>query len=387
MKKNIIEKRAFDYPLLLIVFLLVGIGLIAILSASAPYAYLRYGDHYYFLKNQLKWLMIGLALMWLASRFNYQKYRLLSIPILFLTLALLVLVLIPGVGKEIRGVHRWIILKGFTLQPSEIAKIGIVIYLSSSLVRKREKIRSFFNGFLPYFIIIGVIFLLIAVEPDLGTATIIALVAFILLYAGGVKVSHLFYALVLSLIPLYFFVFEVGYRKARIIGFLYPEKHSQGIAFQPLHLKISLGSGGLWGLGPGQGKEKLFYLPTPHTDSIFAVIGEEFGFIGTSVVVILFFLLALWGFKVFKRAPDELGKLLALGMTCMICVQAFINMGVATVLLPTTGTTLPFISYGGSSLVINLIAIGILLSISRKGKDKDVRGGDKGKGKDRGDRT
>jgi len=337
-----------------------------ILSASAPYAYLRYGDHYYFLKNQLKWLIIGLGLLWLASRFNYQKYQMLSIPVLFLAIILLGLVLLPGIGREAKGAHRWIILKGLTLQPSEIAKIGLVIYLSSSLVRKKERIKSFVSGFLPYFIIIGVVLLLIVIEPDLGTAIIIALLAFVLLYAGGVKVSHLLYALILCLVPLYFFVSEVGYRKDRIMGFLYPEKYSQGIAFQPLHLKISLGSGGIWGLGPGQGKQKLFYLPTPHTDSIFAVIGEEFGFVGTTIVVILFSLLALRGLKILKRAPDELGKLLALGLTCMISLQAFINMAVATVILPTTGTTLPFISYGGSSLVINLTAIGILLNISRK---------------------
>jgi len=342
----------------------------AIFSASAPYAYVYQNDSYYFVKNQLKWVGIGLVFLYIGAKINYRKYQKIFKIILFLSMGLLISVFLPGIGREIRGVHRWIRIGGVAFQPSEVAKIGLIIYLACSLVRKKEKIKSFVNGFLPYFIIVGSICLLVAIEPDLGSALIIAVTAFILLYAGGIRISHLIYGVLLILIPSYFSISEVGYQKERIMGFLHPESDPKGIGFQPLHLKISLGSGGLWGLGPGQGKEKLFYLPTPHTDSIFAVIGEEFGFVGTSLVVALFFILAVRGFIILKRAPDEMGKLLALGLTSMICLQAIVNMGVATVILPTTGTPLPFLSYGGSSLVATLTAVGILLNVSKKGRLK-----------------
>jgi len=342
----------------------------ATFSASTCYGSLYKNNPYFLLKRQLMWVGIGLLLFWLAFKFNYQKYQKLSKGLPFLIMLLLLSVFIPGIGKEIRGVHRWIYLGGIQIQPTEIIKIILVIYLASSLVRKKKKIKSFINGFLPYFIVIGIIFILIAIEPDLGTAIIVGGVAFALLYAGGVRVFHLFYGIILSIVPICFFILSADYRKNRIIGFLFPGKDPHGISFQPLHLKISLGSGGLWGLGPGQGKEKLFYLPAPYTDSIFAVIGEELGFIGTTLIVILFSLLAWRCLKIVKKAPDEFGKLLAMGLTLSICFQAIINMGVSTVLLPTTGTTLPFVSYGGSSLLISLISVGILLNISKKLNNK-----------------
>lgn len=383
MKEKILNGRKYDCPLLIVTLLLVGIGIMVLFSASVPYAHVRYGDGYFFVKHQLKWLVVGLFFLWLSSKFNYQKYRIFSLPLLFFTMILLVCVFVPGIGRKMKGASRWISLGNISFQPSDIAKITLIIYLSFSLVRKKERVESFVNGFLPYFIIIGSIFLLITIEPDLSSALIVAIISFILLYAGRAKISHLIYALFLALIPLYFSISEVGYRKSRILGFLYPEKDPYGISFQLKHLKISLGSGGLWGTGPGKGKEKLFYLPTPHTDSIFAVIGEELGFIGTSFIIVLFFILAWRGFHIARRAVDGEGKLLALGLTSLICVQAIINMGVATAILPTTGVTLPFISYGGSSLIVSLVAIGILLNISKKSyenagsrdksKDKDKR--------------
>lgn len=356
----------------------------ALFSASVPYAYIRYGNGYFFMKYQLKWLIVGLFFLWLSSKFNYQKYKILSLPLLFFTLILLVCVFVPGIGRKMKGASRWISLGNISFQPSDLAKITLIIYLSFSLVRKKERVESFINGFLPYFIIIGSIFLLITIEPDLSSALIVAIISFILLYAGRAKISHLIYALFLALIPLYFSISEIGYRKNRILGFLYPEKDPYGISFQLKHLKISLGSGGLWGTGPGRGKEKLFYLPTPHTDSIFAVIGEELGFMGTSFIIVLFFILAWRGFHIARRAPDGEGKLLSVGLTSLICVQAIINMGVAAAILPTTGVTLPFISYGGSSLIVSLVAIGILLNISKKTYEND-RSRDKSENKDKRD--
>ena len=366
------QKSQTDYLLLFTTFILLGIGLTMLFSASAAFAYINRGDLYFYLKRQLVWLALGILFLWLAAKFNYRKYELLYKPLLFLTLLFLCLVFVPGIGKEARGVHRSIGVGFISFTPSEIAKLGIVIYLACSLEKKKNKIESYINGSLPYFIIMGVISILVVMEPDLGSALIIAMIAFILLYAGGARVSHLVYTVFLALVSLYFSIFEVGYRKSRIMGFLNPEQDPLGIGFQPIHLKLSLGSGGIWGLGLGQGKEKLFYLPTPHTDSIFAVIGEELGFVGTSFIIALFFFIALRGLSIARKASDNLGKLLALGLTSLICVQAIVNMGVATVLLPTTGTTLPFISYGGSSLVINLVAIGILLNISKNSQKESV---------------
>jgi len=361
------EKSRFDYPLLIITILLVSVGILAIFSAGAPFGYIgREQTPYKWGINQIKWFLFGLLLLFLLSKINYHFYQKIDRLIIFSVLLSLVLVFFPKVGREIRGVHRWITLGFFQVQPSEFAKIGVVLYLSASLIRKREKISSFIEGFLPYFIILSLIFFLVTIEPDLGSALIIVGVGFIVLYAGGVKLRHILYVILLGIFPLYFSIFEVGYRRNRIIGFLNPESDPQGIGFQPLHLKMSFGVGGIFGLGPGQGKQKLFYLPTPHTDSIFAVIGEEFGFIGTSIIVFMFFMLTLRGLIIAKRARDDFGRLLAVGLTCLIGCQALINMGVATVILPTTGSALPFISYGGSSLLTSLSVIGILLNVSKQ---------------------
>jgi len=359
------KKVSIDYFLLFITLTLVAVGLIALLTAGVPSGYRYHGDPYSYLKTQLKWVILGLILLFLTSHIDYHWYSRIDKLSLLLVFLVLIAVYLPGIGREIRGVRRWIILGPVQIQASELAKAGLIIYLASSLVRKKGKLESFLKGFLPYFLILGLIFLLTVGEPDLGSALILAALGFVLLHAGGVKVSHLLYALILALITIYFAIFEVGYRRDRILSFLSPESDPLGIGFQALHLKISLGSGGLWGVGPGKGQTKLFYLPTPHTDSIFAVVGEELGFIGTTVIVVLFSLLALRGFQIAKRAPDSLGKLLALGFCSLICIQAIINMGVATVILPTTGTPLPFMSYGGSSMLVSLSSMGILLNISR----------------------
>ncbi|MCD6256454.1 putative lipid II flippase FtsW [Candidatus Aerophobetes bacterium] len=363
------KKPQVDCFLLIVVSLLCIIGVLAIFSAGAPFGYIDdNAPPYGWAMNQLKWLGLGVLFLFFASRLNYHFYKRFDrVVILFVILSLL-LVFAPKLGRQIRGVHRWITFGSFQIQPSELAKLGIIIYLSCSLVRKKDRIISFIGGFLPYLIIISLIFLLVMIEPDLGSALIIAGVGFVLIYAGGAKISHMLYVAALGILPIYFSISKIGYRKNRIIAFLNPESDPLGIGFQPLHLKMSIGAGGLWGMGPGKGNEKLFYLPTPHTDSIFAVIGEEFGFIGTSLIILLFLIFTWRGLKIAKRAPDELGRLLAIGLTCLISGQALINMGVATVILPTTGSALPFISYGGSSLLTSLVAIGILLNISKQSK-------------------
>jgi len=365
------KESRIDYVLLAVTLSLVTLGLIVLLSASGALAHLRQGDSYFYFKRQLMWAAVGLALLWVGARFNHQKLKGLAVPLLLLSVLLLAMVFVPGFGQGPSGARRWLSLSSLGLgfirfQPSEIAKLTVAIYLAASLVRKEEKIHCFIRGFLPYFIILGAMSVLVVIEPDLGSAVIIAAIAFVVLFAGGARVAHMIYAFALACVPLAFSILQVGYRRQRILAFLRPDLDPQGAAFQPSHFKIALGSGGLWGLGPGRGQEKLFYLPTPHTDSIFAVIGEEFGFIGTTLTVALFFAIALRGLKIAKDAPDRFGRLLAVGLTSLICLQAAINMAVVTVILPTTGTTLPFISYGGSSLVVCLAAVGILLNISRR---------------------
>ena len=360
------QKVQCDLPLLVITLVLSGVGILAIFSASAPYGYVGKAATYQWAINQLKWFGLGMLFLFVTSKIDYHFYRKLDRVIVVFIILSLLLVFAPKLGRPIRGVHRWITFGSFQVQPSELAKLGIVIYLSCSLVRKKDKIDSFVSGFLPYFITLSFIFFLVMIEPDLGSALIIVATGFVVLYAGRVKMSHILYVTMLAAIPLYFSIFEIGYRKDRILGFLDPESDRLGIGFQPLHLKMSLGSGGLFGLGPGQGEQKLFYLPTPHTDSIFAVIGEEFGLVGTSCILLMFILFTVRGITIARGANDDLGKLLAVGLTCLIGIQALINMGVATVVLPTTGSALPFISYGGSSLLTSLMAVGILLNVSKK---------------------
>lgn len=360
------EKTQFDYSLFIVALLLSCVGVLAIFSASAPYGYIGRGTIHHWTINQLKWLALGIISLFLVSKINYHFYQKLDRVIVFFIILSLILVFIPRLGREIRGVHRWITFGSFQIQPSELAKLGVVIYLSCSLVRKKDKIDSFIGGFLPYFITLCLICTLVMIEPDLGSALIIVATGFVVLYAGRAKITHMLYVTLLAIIPLYFSIFEIGYRKSRIVAFLNPGSDPLGSGFQPRHLKISLGSGGLFGLGPGQGTQKLFYLPTPYTDSIFAVIGEEFGFVGTTFIIIMFVILAIRGIKIAKEAKDDLGKLLAVGLTFLIVVQALINMGVATVILPTTGSALPFISYGGSSLLTSLVAVGILLNVSKQ---------------------
>ncbi|MBE0478500.1 putative lipid II flippase FtsW [Candidatus Aerophobetes bacterium] len=363
------KKNLFDLPLFGVTIVLTVVGVMAVFTASAPFSYAGQGATFRWAINQLKWFILGLCLLFLVSKIDYHFYQKLDRVIVFFIILLLVSVFVPGLGKEIRGTHRWITVGFFQFQPSELAKLGVIIYLASSVIRKKDKIDSFIGGFLPYFMILSLIFFLVMIEPDLGSALVIALVGFVILYAGGVKLSHMLYVGLLGIIPLYFSIFEVGYRKDRIVGFLDPASDPLGIGFQPMRLRIALGSGGIFGLGPGQGKEKLFYLPTPHTDSIFAVIGEEFGLIGTTLIIFMFVLFTIRGLKIAKGAKDDLGKLLAIGLTSLISIQAIINMGVACVILPTTGLALPFISYGGSSLVVSLIAVGILLNVSRQQRE------------------
>ncbi len=361
-------KNSFDYYLLLITSLLTIVGIGVIYSTTTAYGYVLGAASSQWIINHLVWTAIGAFLLFVASNIDYHFYGRLDKLIIVLVILSLLLVFSPQFGQESRGVYRSIGVGFISFTPSEIAKLGVVIYLSFSLVKKKDKMENYISGSLPYFIILGVISILVVMEPDLCSALIIAMIGFVLLYAGGARISHLLYTFFLALVPLYFAIFEVGYRKSRILGFFVPEQDPLGTGFHPLYLKRSFNTGGLWGSRLSKGPEILSYLPTPLTDSIFAVIGEMWGFMGTTLVILLFIIFVLRGLRIAERAPDDLGKLLATGISCFIGGQALMNMGVATVLLPTAGSPLPLVSYGGSSLLVSFVSIGILLNISRQRK-------------------
>ncbi len=351
--------NAIDGVLLWCILILVVLGIVMVFSSSSIYASEKLGDDYFFLKKQLMIGLLGILLLIAAMAVNYQIWSKLVYLLLIGSLLSLILVLIPGVGTEVSGSSRWLRFASFSLQPAEFAKLALVIYLAYSLSKKQKK-----KTFLPKALVSGVFVLLIIAQPDFGTAMILAAIALILLFAAGLKLRHLLSGFLLSLPAIYLMVIRADYRKKRILAFLNPWKDPTNSGFQIIQSFLAFGSGGLWGMGLGRGRQKLFYLPDAHTDFIFSVIGEELGFLGVVATLTLFLILILRGIKISLSAPDPFGSYLALGITLMIGLQAMVNFGVSLGLLPTKGLTLPFISYGGSSLIVSLIGAGILLNIS-----------------------
>lgn len=361
------DKQTPDFLIIFAVVTMLTIGLVMILSASSIRAYNLYGDSYYLFKHQLVSAVIGILAMLLFMNIDYHIYYRYAKLILLLTIIALGLVLIPGVGLVAGGSRRWLGVSSFRIQPSELAKLGFVFYVSQFLAQKRERLKSFFRGVLPVVIVLGTIFMLIILEPDLGTGVVIAGTFFVMLFAAGIKISHLV-ILVGTALPLFiFFIFSEDYRRERLFAFLNPWADPLNTGYHIIQSLLALGSGGIFGVGLGNSRQKFLYLPEPGTDFIFAVLGEEFGLIGTILILLLYFVLAWRGLKVALTVPDMFGSMLAIGLTSMIILQAFINIGVVTASMPITGITLPFISYGGTSLVIMLSGIGILLNISRQG--------------------
>jgi cell division protein FtsW len=354
----------YDHLLLLIVVVLVGIGIVMVYSSSSISAATRFGDGIHFLKRQLCFALFGLLFMFLVMNIRYQALKRLVYPLLLASLLLLILVLIPGIGTTIGGSSRWFRIGPLSFQPSEFAKLALVIFLAYSLAKKEKKVKSFSIGFLPHLIVSIVMCALVLLQPDFGTAVTLLLLFFILMFVAGSKIRYLAYILTAMSVVCYFLISCVGYRLNRVTAYLNPWEDPTSTGFQIIQSFLAFGSGGLWGTGLGNGKQKLFYLPEPHTDFIFSIIGEELGLIGVLLVIILFITLLCCGVKIALKAPDLFGTYLALGITSLIVLHTAINMGVVMGLLPTKGSTLPFISYGGTSLVVNLIGIGILLNIS-----------------------
>jgi len=348
--------------------ILICIGIVMIYSASSIYAWERYKDSFFFLKRHLSFLFIGVFLTFLFMSVDYRKLKKVARPLLILSILLLVLVLIPGIGREIAGARRWFRFKLISFQPSELANIAIIIYIADFIFRKDNYIRTFLHGFLPPMLILGLTALLILMQPDLGTALALGIVVFIMLFMAGVRLSYLLSVILASLPLFYILIFSVPYRRMRIMAFLNPWLDPKGSGFQIIQSQIALGSGGIFGVGLGQSRQKLFYLPAAHTDFIFSIIGEELGLLGTIGIILLFMIFIKQGLKIIKNSQDTFGYFLALGLVLMISFKAVINIGVSCGLLPTKGLPLPFISYGGSSFVFDMISVGILMNIARTGE-------------------
>lgn len=354
-----------DLVLVVAVFALCGLGIVMVYSASAVAAAAKVGDGAFYLKRQAIAAGIGLASLVLVLKIGYRRLAFLAYPALVIVLALLVAVLIPGVGTVAGGARRWIRLPGFSLQPAEMAKMALVLYLAYSLAKKREKVRLFSIGFLPHCLITGLLAGLALLEPDFGTAVTLGFVLFAMLFAAGAKISYLVLSVLLALPVGWHLVASSPYRMSRITAFLHPFERRNDVGYQIWESLMSVGSGGVTGLGLGDGRQKLFFLPEAHTDFIFSILGEELGLIGVVLLLGLYGVVVWRGVRAALNATEAFGAYLALGITVLLGTQAVVNMGVAMGMLPTKGLTLPFVSYGGTSMVVSLTAAGVLLSIGQ----------------------
>ncbi len=359
---DIRRSREPDLVLFVVILVLTGIGIAMSYSASAVYALKVFGDPYYFLKKQLLWFVIGFICMMVFMKIDYRAYMKYTKVMLLASFVMLALVLVPGIGHSAKGSVRWLGIGPVAFQPAEFVKIFVVIYLAKVFSSEAE---DHFVRLLVPVIIVSVIFLMIIVQPDFGTAIDILIVSVFILFVSGFPFIYLFSLFIISIPMFYLMIYLVQYRKDRVIAFLNPWAYRYGIGYHIIQAFIAFKKGGFLGVGLGNGTQKLSRLPEPHTDFIYAVIGEEAGLVGT-VLIVLLFAAVLWrGIVVSTEAQDNFGRLLAVGLSLMIAVQAFINMGVVTGALPTKGIPMPFISYGGSSLLSNMIAAGILLNVSR----------------------
>jgi cell division protein FtsW len=349
-----------DYKLFAAVAALLCFGLVMVASASAA---ADFGDPLYWFRRELLWVGLGIVAMFITTSIPYERWRRLSVPALVGALLLLVLVLI--VGRKVNGGQRWLPLGPFTFQPSELAKLAFTLYIADWLSRKGKQVGSFMYGLVPFAILTGVVIALVILQNDLGTAVIIAFFAVAMFITAGANVLHLLPMVLSGGGALAYLAYNTPFRVARLEAFLHPLDCASSASYQVCQGLIAIGSGGLTGLGLGASRQKAGYLPNPWTDSIFAVIGEELGFIGCLAVVLLIGVVTYRAFRAGRRAPDMYGALLATGFACWIAVQALLNIGSVVALIPFTGVPLPFVSFGGSSLVTTMAAVGILLNISR----------------------
>ncbi|MBI3768192.1 MAG: putative lipid II flippase FtsW [Deltaproteobacteria bacterium] len=355
-----------DRWIMLTVALLVGLSIVMVFNTSYFFAGERFGDPYYVFRKHLASIALGICVCALASRLRAGTYERMAYAVLAVVVVALVAVLVPGLGIVRGGARRWIGLGAINLQPSELAKIAVVLYLARSIVRKGARIATFSVGLVPHVIVVGVLAVLVVVEPDFGTATLISVLLAAMLFVGGVRIRHLAVPLLPALPLAVYAIHSSPYRLRRVMVFLDPWQHPRDAGFQLVQSFIAFGSGGALGSGLGESKQKMFYLPEAHTDFIFSVIGEELGLIGALLVVALFAALAVRGFRVALRHPTPFGRLVAFGVTVLLVAQAGVNMAVVLGLLPTKGLALPFVSYGGSAMIGALASVGVLLALSRE---------------------
>lgn len=371
--KNRIKKDSYaniDKVLLVAVLLLIGIGLVMITSAGVMYSQTRFGDQNYFFKHQFLYgFLPGLVVFYIFQRVDYHFWKKLAPMIFLISIVLLLLVFIPGVGTEVYGASRWINLGSISFQPSEMAKVAIILYLAAFFSNKGlRQVQDFKEGLVPFVGILGLMGILILKQPDTGTFGALVLVAIAMYFAAGIRISHMLSLILAGIAGLVLLIKMAPYRMNRFLVFLNPELDPQGAGYQINQALLAIGSGGVFGLGLGHSRQKFNYLPEPIGDSIFAIIGEELGLLGAAVVVILFLIVAHRGFRIAKYAPDIFGKLIAVGITSWIVFQAFINIAAITAIIPLTGIPLPFISYGGTSLIFLMAGVGMLINISKQAR-------------------
>jgi cell division protein FtsW len=356
-----------DAVLAATVIALVGFGIIMVFSASAVEATVKYHDPEFYLKRQVSYSAIALFVMWAASRIDYRRLYKLTYPVLAVV-GILLLLCVIGFGHSGGGAARWLALGPIHVQPAEMAKVALVIWLAYSLAKKAERVKTFTVGFLPHLLVAGVFMLLCMKQPDFGSAVVLLLLTFTMLFVAGAKVGYILGASILGAAFGAVAIRFREYRYERYLAWLHMDQHRQDLAYQPFQSVMSFGSGGNFGLGLGRGLQTL-YLPEAHTDFVAAIVGEELGFFGVALLCGVYLLLVARGVRAALRAPDDFGAFMAFGLSTMFGVQALVNLSVALAILPTKGLTLPFVSYGGSSLIVNAMAVGILLNISRSGPE------------------
>lgn len=359
------KRISVDRWLFIVTLVLVFVGLVMVFSASAVIAKERYHSGYFFLLRQLGWSVAGFAAMIAGMKIDYKRLKHPGVVFSLLGITTLMLISVFFLDRA-HNTHRWIHFSGFSFQPSELAKPVLILFLAFFLESRTKLMNDWRNTLLPAVLPTLVFIGLIVFQPDLGTAIACAAITICILFVAGLEVKYLGYAFIGSLLPLYFLIFHVAYRRDRILAFLNPYSDPQGRGFHIIQSLIAVSTGGLTGVGLMEGKEKLFYLPEPHTDFIFSVLGEELGLVGCLFVVLLFSIFCWRGVRAALRTQDMFGRFLAVGITSMVVVQAFINISVVLGLMPTKGIPLPLISYGGSSLFITLACVGVLLNVTKQ---------------------
>jgi cell division protein FtsW len=344
---------------------LVALGLVMVFSASSATAYSYYHDTAYYVKRQVAYLVVGLLFAYAAYRVDYRKLRTIAPGLVLVTFVLLVLTLIPHVGFATGGARRWLGFHALSFQPSELGKLALVLFLAAKLSQLGEGVRSLSKGVAPAVFITLLLSAPVFFEPDMGTASLYIFTAFAMLFTAGARIEHLIMCALVLLPGAAVAVGSSAYKRARVFAFLDPWKDAQNTGFHIVQSLLALGSGGIFGLGLGASRQKYFYLPEAHTDFIFAVLGEELGMLGCVAVIALFVLFAIRAVTLAIKAPDRFGMLLALGCTFLIVIQAFINIGVVTSSWPVTGVPLPFISFGGTSLIVSLVAVALIANVGR----------------------